>query len=900
MRLKKYKPRLSINHDFEGGGDLRRYSLPTRASPRSVPAPGDMPEVPAKFLAPAGGGGGKHRKRGKRKDAGGAKPNKAQGLGLGAPDRNDSDGEGKGKDKDDDASASNSSDSDEGMEGYRKGGYHPVKIGETFKDGRYVVRRKLGWGHFSTCWLCDDLQTETQIALKVQKSASHYCEAARDEIEILNRVKDALTIDNGDAPAAKEKRQRPHHRAGNEKKNTSSSQKLAASRFSAKLRQGSLSTSQTNTPEDVEDDAESKATEPHPGSEFVVTLLDSFDHKGPHGTHVCMTFPVLGDNLLDVIKRYDYRGAPLRFVKQMVRDVLLGMEYLHTRKKIIHTDLKPENVLLTKQLKSWEEVRAKESAAAAAVDDIVNNSVSRFSAKLRQGSLSTSQTNTPEDVEDDAESKATEPHPGSEFVVTLLDSFDHKGPHGTHVCMTFPVLGDNLLDVIKRYDYRGAPLRFVKQMVRDVLLGMEYLHTRKKIIHTDLKPENVLLTKQLKSWEEVRAKESAAAAAVDDIVNNSVKIGEKVSDEKCRTEAPGDMVDLVVAHAFSELDAKEQGPKEVIEQILERTVATVERNVSLGNDEGQDVGVSDANALESPTTDTPATYPVLDATETEFDDLPSTSEHLHPLSNTLDLTIGGATKKRALVSRGRGPTPTDDELTDINFRVVDLGNACWTYKQFTTDIQTRQYRCPEVILGSKYSTPADIWSAACLTFELATGDLLFDPRSGKEYDRDEDHLALMMELVGKMPTRIATGGKHSRAFFTRNGELRHIRSLKHWPLEDVLTEKYGFDEDTSFAMADFLQRMLHFDPGLRATANEALQHPWLDEVNPPREGLEVEANHAQENASTCDIRENVSQGVRVEDVAKNETQNDGENDGEVDADANADAAEENNEVDTMV
>tara|TARA_B110000977_G_scaffold199990_1_gene289007 strand:+ start:2551 stop:4812 length:2262 start_codon:yes stop_codon:yes gene_type:complete len=753
MRLKKYKPRLSINHDFEGGGDLRRYSLPTRASPRSVPAPGDMPEVPAKFLAPAGGGGGKHRKRGKRKDAGGAKPNKAQGLGLGAPDRNDSDGEGKGKDKDDDASASNSSDSDEGMEGYRKGGYHPVKIGETFKDGRYVVRRKLGWGHFSTCWLCDDLQTETQIALKVQKSASHYCEAARDEIEILNRVKDALTIDNGDAPAAKEKRQRPHHRAGNEKKNTSSSQKLAAS---------------------------------------------------------------------------------------------------------------------------------------------------RFSAKLRQGSLSTSQTNTPEDVEDDAESKATEPHPGSEFVVTLLDSFDHKGPHGTHVCMTFPVLGDNLLDVIKRYDYRGAPLRFVKQMVRDVLLGMEYLHTRKKIIHTDLKPENVLLTKQLKSWEEVRAKESAAAAAVDDIVNNSVKIGEKVSDEKCRTEAPGDMVDLVVAHAFSELDAKEQGPKEVIEQILERTVATVERNVSLGNDEGQDVGVSDANALESPTTDTPATYPVLDATETEFDDLPSTSEHLHPLSNTLDLTIGGATKKRALVSRGRGPTPTDDELTDINFRVVDLGNACWTYKQFTTDIQTRQYRCPEVILGSKYSTPADIWSAACLTFELATGDLLFDPRSGKEYDRDEDHLALMMELVGKMPTRIATGGKHSRAFFTRNGELRHIRSLKHWPLEDVLTEKYGFDEDTSFAMADFLQRMLHFDPGLRATANEALQHPWLDEVNPPREGLEVEANHAQENASTCDIRENVSQGVRVEDVAKNETQNDGENDGEVDADANADAAEENNEVDTMV
>lgn len=30
------------------------------------------------------------------------------------------------------------------------GGYHPVIVGEAFKNGRYVVVRKLGWGHFST------------------------------------------------------------------------------------------------------------------------------------------------------------------------------------------------------------------------------------------------------------------------------------------------------------------------------------------------------------------------------------------------------------------------------------------------------------------------------------------------------------------------------------------------------------------------------------------------------------------------------------------------------------------------------------------------------------------------------------------------------------------------------
>ncbi|KAG5570319.1 hypothetical protein H5410_060085 [Solanum commersonii] len=46
-------------------------------------------------------------------------------------------------------------------------------------------------------------------------------------------------------------------------------------------------------------------------------------------------------------------------------------------------------------------------------------------------------------------------------------------------------------------------------------------------------------------------------------------------------------------------------------------------------------------------------------------------------------------------------------------------------------------QCPKDILGSKYSTSADLWSFACICFELATGDVLFDPHSGDNFDRDE-------------------------------------------------------------------------------------------------------------------------------------------------------------------
>lgn len=37
------------------------------------------------------------------------------------------------------------------------GGYYPVRIGDLF-NGRYHVVRKLGWGHFSTVWLCWDIR----------------------------------------------------------------------------------------------------------------------------------------------------------------------------------------------------------------------------------------------------------------------------------------------------------------------------------------------------------------------------------------------------------------------------------------------------------------------------------------------------------------------------------------------------------------------------------------------------------------------------------------------------------------------------------------------------------------------------------------------------------------------
>ena len=63
----------------------------------------------------------------------------------------------------------------------------------------------------------------------------------------------------------------------------------------------------------------------------------------------------------------------------------------------------------------------------------------------------------------------------------------------------------------------------------------------------------------------------------------------------------------------------------------------------------------------------------------------------------------------------------------------------------------------------------------------------------------------------------------------RSGELRHITKLKPWRLYDVLTEKYEWEPEVAQDFADWLLPMLAFDPSERASAEQCLKHPFLQQ-----------------------------------------------------------------------
>jgi len=551
-------------------------------------------------------------------------------------------------------------DEQEATSDYCKGGYHPVKIGDLFHN-RYHVIRKLGWGHFSTVWLCWDLKEKKFVALKVVKSASHYTETALDEIKLLKCVREA--------------------------------------------------------------------DEKDPLRERTVMLLDDFKISGVNGTHVCMVFEVLGHNLLKFIIRNNYQGMPLQNVKIMMKQVLEGLHYLHTKCQIIHTDIKPENVLVC-----VDESHIRKIAAEATQSH-------KLGLKLPGSAMSTA------------------PKELRKVDLTAKMSKSKKKK-------------------LKKREKRNLAL------MEEAMQHANAMEVKENGVDNPESNENEKEKKDETVAEVISPMEDKA------VVEETADIGDKTETEVQSPTSPMTPDDKVLTPPVM------NGGNHSHE--AEETPASNNVNTEDNKSEAMSV-TSPEDELKTPMT-------------------PS-----NPIAGMLDQLQSPESETKKL-------DPCVEVDSNLKVKIADLGNACWVHHHFTEDIQTRQYRSLEVLIGSGYGPPADIWSLACMAFELATGDYLFEPHSGEEYTRDEDHLAHIIELAGPIPRTIALSGKYSKEYFRKTGELRHITKLKPWPLYDVLTEKYEWEPQIAREFADWLLPMLSYDPNERASALDCINHPFMADV----------------------------------------------------------------------
>ncbi|KLJ08631.1 hypothetical protein EMPG_15920 [Blastomyces silverae] len=87
---------------------------------------------------------------------------------------------------------------------------------------------------------------------------------------------------------------------------------------------------------------------PHDGRAILRTFSECFETTGPEGgKHLCMAYEPMREPFWLFRRRFRDRLIPLPLLKTYIRILLVGLDYLHTECKIVHTDLKLDNIMLT-------------------------------------------------------------------------------------------------------------------------------------------------------------------------------------------------------------------------------------------------------------------------------------------------------------------------------------------------------------------------------------------------------------------------------------------------------------------------------------------------------------------------------------------------------------------------
>lgn len=457
-----------------------------------------------------------------------------------------------------------------------------------------------------------------------------------------------------------------------------------------------------------------------------------------------------------------------------------------------------------------------------------------------------------------------EEHRGSRHIMKLLDNFVHSSVNGNHVVMVFEVLGENLLALIKKYEHKGIPVVYVKQIAKQLLLGLDYMHRKCGVIHTDIKPENILMelgdvegiVKMVEQIDQVKRERrklqrrasrahmemtsrhnSFNGSTHNTVENPSISASSSSTNIRSRRPRRATIVtgsqplpSPLGSSSFLELKAQMFGTATLSRQ------SSYVGKIGLSAQNSNETTLSNQNSTNGTTINsgnlahTNSTSRLHNLMNVESRDSSCSELLAHSFSSMeiADAKLGCDGSKHSVPpAEADKIQPDNPEVDVIQVKIADLGNACWFDEHYTNAIQTREYRSPEVILECPWGASADIWSLACLIFELLTGDFLFEPQNGHSYTKDDDHIAQIIELLGNIPEYLTTTGRAVRTYFNSRGELRNISRLKYWPLKSVLIEKYNMAPADAQEVSDFLLPMLELDPRKRADAGGMLNHPWL-------------------------------------------------------------------------
>ncbi|PSK34543.1 Protein kinase dsk1 [Elsinoe australis] len=167
---------------------------------------------------------------------------------------------------------------------------------------------------------------------------------------------------------------------------------------------------------------------------------------------------------------------------------------------------------------------------------------------------------------------------------------------------------------------------------------------------------------------------------------------------------------------------------------------------------------------------------------------------------------------------------SQNDLDFSTLKLVDFGASFRGTVAPTSLLNPPVIRSPEQFFGDTLDHRVDLWSMGCTLFELVSGQTPFESDNATPESIARQMLYLIRD---EFPERWA--GKR-RALEEQMAESR-ASSLREWLglLYFDSEEGVAFSKDEVERVGGLVERLLRFEPGERASAEEILDDEWFDE-----------------------------------------------------------------------